>query len=73
MVTKLTSALTEGQENEVCGFSDISERLVDLNVLIHIDWLQSLKQFFINVSYRILVAGLTLMALFCNNRKCKKN
>ena len=29
-----------------------------------IDWLQSLKQFFINVSYHILVAGLTLMALF---------
>ena len=29
-----------------------------------IDWLQSLKQFFINVSYHILVASLTLMALF---------
>ena len=28
-----------------------------------IDWLQSLKQFFINVSYHILVASLTLMAL----------
>ena len=27
------------------------------------DWLQSLKQFFINVSYHILVASLTLMAL----------
>ena len=29
-----------------------------------LDWLQSLKQFFINVSYQILVASLTLMALF---------
>ena len=29
-----------------------------------LDWLQSLKQFFINVSYNILVASLTLMALF---------
>ena len=28
-----------------------------------IDWLQSLKQFFINVSYHILVASPTLMAL----------
>ena len=26
-----------------------------------VDWLQSLKQFFINVSYHILVASLTLM------------
>ena len=29
-----------------------------------LDWLQSLKQFFINVSYQILVASLTPMALF---------
>ena len=29
-----------------------------------VDWLQSFKQFFINVSYHILVASLTLMALF---------
>ena len=28
-----------------------------------IDWLQSLNQFYINVSYHILVASLTLMAL----------
>ena len=28
-----------------------------------LDWLQSLKQFFINVSYHILVVSLTLMAL----------
>ena len=31
-----------------------------------VDWLQSLKQFFINVSYHILVASLTLMALSKN-------
>ena len=30
----------------------------------NLDWLQSLKQFFINVSYHILAASLTLMALF---------
>ena len=30
----------------------------------NIDWLQSLKQFFINMAYNILVASLTLMALF---------
>ena len=29
-----------------------------------LDWLQSLKPFFINVPYHILVASLTLMALF---------
>ena len=30
----------------------------------NLDWLQSLKQFFINVSFHILVDSLTLMALF---------
>ena len=30
----------------------------------NLDWLQSIKQFFINESYDILVASLTLMALF---------
>ena len=30
----------------------------------NIDWLQTLKQLFTNVSYHILVASLTLMALF---------
>ena len=32
----------------------------------YLDWLQSLKRFFINVPYHILVASLTLMALFYN-------
>ena len=32
--------------------------------MYRLDWLQSLKQFFINVSYHIFVASLTLMALF---------
>ena len=31
---------------------------------LKVDWLQSLKQMFINESYHILVASLTLMALF---------
>ena len=31
---------------------------------LSLDWLQSLKHFFINASYHILVASLTLMALF---------
>ena len=35
-----------------------------LPISLELDWLQSLKQFFINVSYNILVASLTLMALF---------
>ena len=34
------------------------------NIPTPLDWLQSLKQFFINVSYHILVASLTLMALY---------
>ena len=29
----------------------------------HVDWLQSLKQFFINVPYHLIEASLTLMAL----------
>ena len=33
-------------------------------ICIDLDWLLSLKQFFINVPYHILVASLTLMALF---------
>ena len=33
-------------------------------VEVTLDWPQSLKQFFINVSYHILVASLTLMVLF---------
>ena len=34
-----------------------------------LDWLQSLKYFFINVSYHILVASLTLKAGVANNCK----
>ena len=36
----------------------------DQIVVKYLDWLQSFKQFFINVSYQIFVASLTLMALF---------
>ena len=38
----------------------------------NVDWLQSLKQFFINVSYHIHVASLTLMALFKTELLCFK-
>ena len=31
----------------------------EMVVVFHLHWLQSLKQFFINVSYHILVASLT--------------
>ena len=44
-----------------------SKIFVSCNLCAHIcriDWLQSLKQIFINVSFHILVASLTLMALF---------
>ena len=36
---------------------------INVPVVVNLDWLQSLKQFFINVPYHILVASLTLMAL----------
>ena len=54
------------------GFSNFAEVqnplyycvLQSISIIIHVlDWLQSLKQFFINVSYHILVASLTLMDL----------
>ena len=38
---------------------------------LEVDWLQSLKQFFINVSYHILVASLTLMALLKQSHQGK--
>ena len=43
-------------------FSSLQLKLFD--IAQRLDWLQSLKQFIINVSYHILVASLTLMALF---------
>ena len=42
-------------------FGDINSRLI-LFFEFELDWLQSLKQVFINVSYHIRVASLTLMA-----------
>ena len=39
-------------------------RVAKANIISQLDWLQSLKLFFINVSYHILLASLTLMALF---------
>ena len=50
-------------EQSVCK---VDRRLCEVRIgfTVAVDWLQSLKQFFINVSYHILVASLTLMALF---------
>ena len=45
-------------------FKDFSEESIIGTYYGHLDWLQSLEQFFINVSYYILKASLTLMALF---------
>ena len=45
--------------------SDVVALIVGFSsVRVSLDWLQSLKQFFVNVSYHILVASLTLTALF---------
>ena len=49
----------------VCGVGATHyQKVRDVIIRSYVDWLQSLKQFFINVSYHILVASLTLMALF---------
>ena len=45
-------------------FSNLSGIQPACQTLCIIDWLRSLTQIFINVSYHILVASLTLMALF---------
>ena len=56
------------EEERVRCFTLIVFLLLCIYVCIYagcvLDWLQSLKHFFINVSYHILVASLTLMALF---------
>ena len=50
----------------LCNDSKISssEMTSVVGIPKFVDWLQSLKQYFINLSYHILVASLTLMALF---------
>ena len=53
------------REKELHIIAQKMERKKQLTVSWNIlDWPQSLKQFFTNVSYHILVASLTLMALF---------
>ena len=47
-----------GLKEKLC-FSDLFSDILSFRF---VDWLQSLKQFFINVPYHILVASLTLMA-----------
>ena len=61
IVSKLNS---EDQVTLHClPMSMSNKKVVRLKVRFDLDWLQSLKQFFINVSYHILVASLTLVAL----------
>ena len=47
-----------GRANEILGLNTYALKL---------DWLQSLKSFFINVSYHILVASLSVLALLFIN------
>ena len=51
---------------ELASSQDSDEPADSHSLISHtnIDWHQSLKQFFINVPYHILVGSLTLMALF---------
>ena len=49
--------------NIECNFYEVKAGLSFVQIQCNLDWLQSLKQFFINVPYHILVASLTLMAL----------
>ena len=47
------------------GRGSLKDHLFQIGSVVYlIDWLQSLKQFFINVSFHILIGSLTLMALF---------
>ena len=75
MTTECTYGRADGWKDEYIDIS-INHSFLDCPVVSNIcqkgsfhttqiiDWLQSLKHFFINVSYHILVASLTLMALF---------
>ena len=59
------STWRSGVRSAMCAASQLPGRgATDVNDAPALDWLQSFKQFFINVLYHILVASLTLMALF---------
>ena len=47
----------------MCVFNKTAILNIETVLGFNVDWFQSLKQCFINVSYHILVASLTLMAL----------
>ena len=68
MAAKFVRVVDENQDklHTLYWIPTLYKRLL-LQILVHfyyLDWLQSLKQFFINVSYHILAASLTLMVLF---------
>ena len=52
------------KERSLLAASFVAYHSEDMSTHGTVDWLQSLKQFFINVSFHILVASLILMALF---------
>ena len=61
----MQTQMNAAERGIVSEFADVDKRIcVDYFVTLwSLDWLLSLKQFFINVSYHILVASLTLIAL----------
>ena len=58
------SAELHGIARSVCMLLVFNRHSVSNDVADIVDWLQSLNQFFTNVSYHIVVASLILMALF---------
>ena len=66
---KINEPQHEISNNMVCVISKDSDKPARIGsdqparIGSDLDWLQSLKQYFIIVSYHILVASLTLMAL----------
>ena len=61
-ITEAVAEQTSDPMSDIVSCSE-SSLLADVSKIC-LDWLQSLKRFFINVSYHILVASLTPMALF---------
>ena len=60
----LFAGIYESKWKNPPGILNSSLQLTAVSELEYLlDWLQSLKQFFISVSYHIVVASLTLMAL----------
>ena len=64
MYTEIVDGQTHiPRNNMIVAVLNVGHDEFNIDIGIFVDWLQSLKQFFNNVSYHILVASLTLMAL----------